>query len=84
MVKIRARGMHAVVERDGVADAVAVEEPLEIRVDGAPLAVTAIPLSAAAARAAPGNASDSNAGRATHAPAGAVPGSRDSAAGVSR
>jgi FdhD protein len=33
-------GMHAVVERDGVADEVAVEEPLEIRVDGEPLAVT--------------------------------------------
>ncbi len=32
--------MHAVVERDGVADEVAVEEPLEIRVDGEPLAVT--------------------------------------------
>ena len=28
------------LERDGVSDAVAVEEPLEIRVDGAPLAVT--------------------------------------------
>ena len=28
------------VEHDGVADAVAVEEPLEIRVDGSPLAVT--------------------------------------------
>ena len=33
-------GMHARVERDGVGDEVAVEEPLEIRVDGAPLAVT--------------------------------------------
>ena len=32
--------MHAVVERDGVRDEVAVEEPLEIRVDGQPLAVT--------------------------------------------
>jgi FdhD protein len=32
--------MYARVERDGVDDAVAVEEPLEIRVDGAPLAVT--------------------------------------------
>ncbi len=32
--------MHAAVVRDGVADAVPVEEPLEIRVDGAPLAVT--------------------------------------------
>jgi FdhD protein len=28
------------IERDGVQDSVAVEEPLEIRVDGAPLAVT--------------------------------------------
>ena len=28
------------IERDGVADEVAVEEPLEIRVDGSPLAVT--------------------------------------------
>ena len=28
------------VEHDGVSDEVAVEEPLEIRVDGAPLAVT--------------------------------------------
>jgi FdhD protein len=37
---VRVRGMHAVVSRDGVDDAVAVEEPLEIRVDGAPLAVT--------------------------------------------
>jgi FdhD protein len=36
----RVVGMHAVVERDGVADEVAVEEPLEIRVDGEPLAVT--------------------------------------------
>jgi FdhD protein len=32
--------MHAAVVHDGVADAVAVEEPLEIRVDGEPLAVT--------------------------------------------
>lgn len=31
---------HVVISRDGVADSVAVEEPLEIRVDGAPLAVT--------------------------------------------
>src|SRR6266480_2389849 len=37
---VRVEGMHAVVERDGVRDEVAVEEPLEIRVDGAPLAVT--------------------------------------------
>ena len=33
-------GMVASVLRDGVRDEVAVEEPLEIRVDGAPLAVT--------------------------------------------
>jgi FdhD protein len=32
--------MHALVRRDGVEDAVAVEEPLEIRVDGEPIAVT--------------------------------------------
>lgn len=32
--------MHRQVEREGVADEVAVEEPLEIRVDGAPIAVT--------------------------------------------
>ena len=32
--------MHAAVIRDGVADAVPVEEPLEIRVAGEPLAVT--------------------------------------------
>src|SRR2546421_662038 len=37
---VRVEGMHAVVERDGVRDEVAVEERLEIRVDGAPLAVT--------------------------------------------
>jgi FdhD protein len=37
---VRVRGMHALVEHDGRADEVAVEEPLEIRVDGAPLAVT--------------------------------------------
>ena len=28
------------VEHDGISDEVAIEEPLEIRVDGAPLAVT--------------------------------------------
>jgi FdhD protein len=32
--------MHALVEHDGEADAVAVEEPLEVRVDGEPVAVT--------------------------------------------
>jgi FdhD protein len=37
---VRARGLHALVEHDGVRDEVAVEEPLEIRVDGAALAVT--------------------------------------------
>jgi len=37
---LRYSGMHAFVERDGVTDAVPVEEPLEIRVDGEPLAVT--------------------------------------------
>src|SRR5947207_5288242 len=37
---VRVEGMHAVVQRDGVRDEVAVEEPLEIRIDGAPLAVT--------------------------------------------
>src|SRR5438128_6900570 len=40
MSAVHLRGMHAVVEHDGVADEVAVEEPLEIRVDGEPLAVT--------------------------------------------
>ncbi|HWT24284.1 MAG TPA: formate dehydrogenase accessory sulfurtransferase FdhD [Solirubrobacteraceae bacterium] len=35
-----AAGMWATVVRDGEEDVVAVEEPLEIRVDGAPLAVT--------------------------------------------
>jgi FdhD protein len=34
------QGAHAAVWRDGVDDKVAVEEPLEIRVDGEPLAVT--------------------------------------------
>ncbi len=37
---IRTRGRFAVIRRDGLADEVAVEEPLEIRVDGVPLAVT--------------------------------------------
>jgi FdhD protein len=40
MAEPRVVGMHAVVEHDGVVDEVAVEEPLEIRVDGKPLAVT--------------------------------------------
>ncbi|MDQ6916042.1 MAG: formate dehydrogenase accessory sulfurtransferase FdhD [Actinomycetota bacterium] len=39
-MEVRIQGMHARVERDGEPDEVAVEEPLEIRVDGAPLAVT--------------------------------------------
>jgi FdhD protein len=38
--EVRVRGMHAAVERDGETDYVAVEEPLEIRVDGRPLVVT--------------------------------------------
>ena len=40
MSGVRLRGMYALVERDGVEDEVAVEEPLEVRVDGRPLAVT--------------------------------------------
>ena len=40
MPAVRLRGMHALVERDGSDDAVAVEEPLEIRVDGRSVAVT--------------------------------------------
>jgi len=39
-MEVSVRGMHAVVRREGVADEVAVEEPLEIRVAGEPLAVT--------------------------------------------
>jgi FdhD protein len=39
-VSVRVRGLHAAVDHDGVEDEVAVEEPLEIRVDGAPLTVT--------------------------------------------
>src|SRR4051795_2035724 len=35
-----ARRMYAEIERDGEPDAVAVEEPLEIRVEGEPLSVT--------------------------------------------
>jgi FdhD protein len=35
-----ARGMWTKLVRDGEEDFAAVEEPLEIRVDGAPLAVT--------------------------------------------
>ena len=40
IVTVRSQGAHAAVEHDGGHDVVAVEEPLEIRVDGAPLAVT--------------------------------------------
>src|SRR3954454_14344795 len=39
-VTVQSHGARAVVEHDGAVDEVAVEEPLEIRVDGAPLAVT--------------------------------------------
>ena len=38
--RVHVRGAHALVERPGFEDLVAVEEPLEIRVDGEPLAVT--------------------------------------------
>ena len=38
--EVRARGLHAVVEHAGLTDEVAVEEPLELRVDGRPLTVT--------------------------------------------
>jgi FdhD protein len=37
---VRKRGAYAVVERDGREDELAVEEPLEIQVDGDPLVVT--------------------------------------------
>ena len=40
MTDVHLRGAHATVRADGFEDEVAVEEPLEIRVDGAPLAVT--------------------------------------------
>jgi FdhD protein len=40
MSAVRPRGMHALVEHDGTQDAVAVEEPLEIRAGGEPIAVT--------------------------------------------
>jgi FdhD protein len=40
MTAVRLRGMHALVEHDGRADAVAVEEPLEVRMGGEPVAVT--------------------------------------------
>jgi FdhD protein len=38
--EVRARGLHAVVKHAGLTDEVAVEEPLELRVDGRPLTVT--------------------------------------------
>jgi FdhD protein len=37
---VRKRGAYAIVERDGHQDELAVEEPLEIQVDGEPLVVT--------------------------------------------
>jgi FdhD protein len=40
VVSVRVYGAHAAVRHDGVEDAVAVEEPLEIRVAGEPIAVT--------------------------------------------
>jgi FdhD protein len=40
MTEVRVRGAHATVRADGLEDEVAVEEPLEIRVDGRALAVT--------------------------------------------
>jgi FdhD protein len=39
-MSVEVHGATAVVEHDGFRDDVAVEEPLEIRVDGAPLAIT--------------------------------------------
>jgi FdhD protein len=40
VTEVHVRGAHATVRADGLEDEVAVEEPLEIRVDGRPLAVT--------------------------------------------
>ena len=40
MTEVRVRGAHATVRADGFEDEVAVEEPLEVRVDGRALAVT--------------------------------------------
>jgi FdhD protein len=40
MTEVRVRGAYASVSGPGIEDEVAVEEPLEIRVDGEPLAVT--------------------------------------------
>src|SRR3954470_8191734 len=39
-MNVRVHGAHAVVQHDGAADEVAVEEPLEIRVGGEAVAVT--------------------------------------------
>src|ERR671932_2424981 len=40
MTEVHVRGAHALVRAPGLEDEVAVEEPLEIRVDGRPLAIT--------------------------------------------
>ena len=40
MTEVRIRGAYATVKGPGIEDEVAVEEPLEIRVDGEPIAVT--------------------------------------------
>ena len=40
MTEVRVRGAYATVRAPGLEDEVAVEEPLEIRVDGRALAVT--------------------------------------------
>jgi FdhD protein len=40
MTRVEVRGAYAAVHAPGLDDEVAVEEPLEIRVDGAPLAIT--------------------------------------------
>jgi FdhD protein len=40
MTDVHVHGAHATVNAPGLTDEVAVEEPLEIRIDGAPLAVT--------------------------------------------
>jgi FdhD protein len=40
MTRVEIRGAYATVHAPGLEDEVAVEEPLEIRVDGAPLAIT--------------------------------------------